>query len=262
MINPNQFGRSPFPASASQWMLVGLRGGAAPFDPSTITGLNLWLKADSLALSDGAAVSAWADSSGHGYAVTQATGANQPIYKSAIANGKPVLRFNGTTQRLESSTAGVIPSGTTAYTVFIVCALAATSSVYVPFATGPSASFATSMLFFNNTAQWTQRQVNAASGNVDVSDSISVVVGAFDVLTGDWNGSNIHLWRNGSFKGISGITTILNLGNYVSIGMDGPDGYLFPYNGDIAEVLVYNSALSTTDRQNVETYLRTKYGTP
>ena len=25
MINPNQLGRSPFPASASQWMLVGLR---------------------------------------------------------------------------------------------------------------------------------------------------------------------------------------------------------------------------------------------
>jgi hypothetical protein len=28
MINPNQLGRSPFPAHASQWMLVGLRGGA------------------------------------------------------------------------------------------------------------------------------------------------------------------------------------------------------------------------------------------
>jgi hypothetical protein len=30
MINPNKLGRSPFPASASQWMLVGLRGTVTP----------------------------------------------------------------------------------------------------------------------------------------------------------------------------------------------------------------------------------------
>jgi hypothetical protein len=31
-------------------------------------------------------------------------------------------------------------------------------------------------------------------------------------------------------------------------------------SGDIAEVLVYNSALSDADRQSVEAYLQTKYG--
>jgi hypothetical protein len=31
-------------------------------------------------------------------------------------------------------------------------------------------------------------------------------------------------------------------------------------NGDVAEVLVYNSALSDTDRQGIETYLQNKYG--
>jgi hypothetical protein len=35
MINPNKLGRSPFPASASQWMLVGLRG------PLVATGYSL-----------------------------------------------------------------------------------------------------------------------------------------------------------------------------------------------------------------------------
>jgi hypothetical protein len=34
------------------------------------------------------------------------------------------------------------------------------------------------------------------------------------------------------------------------------------YTGDIAEVLIYNSALSNTDRSNVEGYLKTKYATP
>ena len=37
-MNPNQLGRSPFPASASQWMLVGLRGAVIP--PSNVHLLN------------------------------------------------------------------------------------------------------------------------------------------------------------------------------------------------------------------------------
>ena len=64
-----------------------------PFDPSTITGCKLWLKADSLALSDGAAVSTWPDSSGLSNDATQATAGNKPIYKTSIVNGKPVVRF-------------------------------------------------------------------------------------------------------------------------------------------------------------------------
>jgi hypothetical protein len=37
MINPNKFGRSPFPASASQWMLVGLRA-AGPATGYSLSG--------------------------------------------------------------------------------------------------------------------------------------------------------------------------------------------------------------------------------
>ena len=38
-------------------------------------------------------------------------------------------------------------------------------------------------------------------------------------------------------------------------GIGGPD----PFNGDIAEVILYNTALSTTNRQTVENYLISKY---
>src|SRR5262245_37146172 len=60
-----------------------------PTTPDQITGLVGWWKADSLALSDGAAVTSWSDSSGTGNTATQATGGVQPIYKTNILNGKP-----------------------------------------------------------------------------------------------------------------------------------------------------------------------------
>jgi hypothetical protein len=57
---------------------------------------DLWLKADSLGLSDGDAVGTWTDSSGNGYDATQATGSAKPTYKTNITlAGKPVVRFDG-----------------------------------------------------------------------------------------------------------------------------------------------------------------------
>jgi hypothetical protein len=67
-------------------------GPVTPLDPSTVAGLKLWLKADSLALADGAAVTTWTDSSGNG---NNATAVGAPVFKTNILNGKPVIRFVG-----------------------------------------------------------------------------------------------------------------------------------------------------------------------
>jgi hypothetical protein len=71
--------------------------GAGPSQtPDQIAGLKLWLKADSLSLSDGDPVSTWADSSGNGNDATQGTAGLRPLYKTNIVGGKPVVRFDGT----------------------------------------------------------------------------------------------------------------------------------------------------------------------
>lgn len=77
----------------------------APFSPDQVAGLALWLKADAGTSTtvDGAAVSQWDDQSGNARHVTQATGANQPVYKTAIVNGKPVVRFDGANDFLQAS---------------------------------------------------------------------------------------------------------------------------------------------------------------
>lgn len=59
-----------------------------------------WLDASQLVLADGDAVSPWSDVSGNGHDFTQSTTASKPTYKTAIQNGLPIVRFDGTNDAL------------------------------------------------------------------------------------------------------------------------------------------------------------------
>lgn len=63
------------------------------FDPKTISGLRIWLKADSLGLGNAMPVAIWSDSSGTGNSVSAGT---SPIYYSTtnLINNRPVVRFS------------------------------------------------------------------------------------------------------------------------------------------------------------------------
>jgi hypothetical protein len=66
--------------------------------PQTPGTLVEWLKADALSLSDGTSVSDWTASVGND---ATAGGVAQPTFKLNIQNGKPVVRFNGTTNNMQ-----------------------------------------------------------------------------------------------------------------------------------------------------------------
>ena len=59
------------------------------------TGLLAWHKSSTLNLSNGAGVATWADSSGRGNDLTQATGGNQPLYTTNVFGTIPSVRFDG-----------------------------------------------------------------------------------------------------------------------------------------------------------------------
>src|ERR671913_280317 len=81
---------------------------AGPLEtPQTIPNLGIWLDATKITgLAGGAAVSQWDDASGNGNHATQATGTAQPSYQTAVQNGLPVVRFDGTSDFLSLATAG------------------------------------------------------------------------------------------------------------------------------------------------------------
>lgn len=80
-----------------------------PFDPSSLSGLQLWVTTrDASTLPsalDNSAQSTWNDKSLNAYSFQQATGANQPIYHSSGfgTNSLPYLHLNGTTQYMQTT---------------------------------------------------------------------------------------------------------------------------------------------------------------
>ena len=72
---------------------ISIGGGNNALIP-TISGVNSFFSAQSLSLSNGAAVSAWNDLSGAGHNAAQATSGNQPTYSAATGpNSMPVVQF-------------------------------------------------------------------------------------------------------------------------------------------------------------------------
>lgn len=240
---------------------VGGGGGSGGFDPTTFAGLQLWLKADALALSDGDTVGTWIDSSGAG---NNGTGSGTPIYKTGIVNSKPVVRFGGSTQHV---TTPYLPTGQ--ISVFCV---------------GKWAVLTTNILTMLGSAQVVGGSPSGGFvitnyGSGSPYNTILLQTG----LGGTWNDgtsgtggtltTNFHLLElviaAGSTKLYLDTVNIINDAthgaingvNFLWLGGNPTDQSDYHYlNGDIAEVLCYNSALSDANRASVKGYLIAKYG--
>lgn len=211
----------------------------APFtDPSSISGLVLWLKADALALADGTAVSSWTDSSGLSNHATQATGTKQPIFKTGILNGKAVLRFDASDDGLVTALAVASP-----FSVFTVYNCSTTSGQRRAIQ-GASPS------------NWLIGPYSGAhklyNGSFINGPAITAGVFVRAAALVDASGSTFRvnaatIGSNTSAQGI-GTLTLAASGYFVE-----------PLAGDIAEVVVYNRKLTTEETTSIEGWLATKY---
>lgn len=216
------------------------------FSPLDIAGCVLWLDAANGALNDlnapasnGELVVVWQDQSGSGNDATQATVAQQPQWLATIVNGRPVLRFDAADDGLVTPLTLAVPC-----TVFVVYA-------------------------FNGTLSETRRAVQGSNNWLlgpyalthDFHDGgfaggPPVATGVFVAQAAWQDGAQSLNWVNGNFVGnpIGGGAGpgLLSLG---AVGT-----FAEPLNGDVAEVIVYDSALSGGDMANVWAYLASKYG--
>lgn len=208
------------------------------FDPSSIAGLKLWLKADSLALSDGDPISTWPDSSGNGFDAT-AAGTLRPTYKTAIQNGLPVARYAG--GQVMDITAVV--SGQPC-TIFFVAKDTLGGSHFIDGSGGGRITAGINGLGFPN--------MFAGSFVDGATESRS----AFHVFTYIFNGASSSIYRDGILDASGNAGTAG--GSVILFGGDGGGSNL---TGDIAESLGYDTAL-TGNRGSVEVYLKNKWATP
>jgi hypothetical protein len=206
-----------------------------------------WFKADSLSLADNASVSTWPDSSALGSTLTPLTTA--PIFKTAIINSLPVVRFDGSSSAMVSTLFPAIPQP---LTIFVVAKQITTG---------------TQTLVSDRDGGATPFSAYITSGGQPRGYDGGFTPPGPTVTT-----TNPHVYEwvfNGgsSRTGADGVVATTpqsggqtGLGGGITIGANGavsPGEY---FNGDIAEVLVYSGELSTADCSLVRAALGTKYG--
>jgi hypothetical protein len=242
-------------------------------NPTSIAGLQCWLdgadastlfdatSGGSLVAADGG-VARWEDKSGNARHATQGTAGSRPLRKTAIINGRDALRFDGSDDRLVLPTSAVnfgasdfeiflVGRGNASYNSFLVCSDASSGSAYV-----------LRMMVESARLQATMRTIEAT---LDISGASSSYTSQSLVLFGlRRSSSTFTATRNGtSFGTASNGSPMASTTQVAAIGAwaEGPPtAYYFHLNGDIAEIVIYHSALSAAHRTLVESYLALKWG--
>lgn len=221
-------------------------------EPDDIAGLTVWLKADALGLASGANVTTWTDSSSNG---NDAAGTVAPTFNEVVLNGYPGVNYNGS-QYSDLSSFTLDPS-VSSYTVLTVFRTTTggnrtvltnlnppgTGQVQLGFRLGCAGGQITNLI--DATPQ--------CSGNVYTSN-------AWEAYTVHWNqgGPTLNQYSFGT-NALTSIPAASGGGGAWRIGAN-KTGTTWFLNGDIPELVVYNTALSATDRQAIECYLYGKYG--
>lgn len=254
---------------------AGLLSRFQPLDPLTIPGLTGWWDASDGgtlfdANSGGSATTAdgdvgrWEDKSGNGRHFTQATAADRPRRKTAIQNGLDVVRFDGASEFMSLGVSLGSLIAAEAGTVFIVAKAAAVAS--------NETDVWDNQTVLNDTGLWHGFFALKSDNTVwsysydassDPSVSRSYTAGNWAILATWHDGANLSARINQGTATSAALATRQQLSNTVTLGTTNDvseGGYTAKFfDGDVAEILTSNQALSGADRQRVESYLADKW---
>ena len=205
-----------------------------PPDPVKLPGLVGWWAADTLNLVDGSSVSSWPDLSDLGHNLVPVT-VGAPLYKTNVINGLSVTRFDGVDDVLNAL-------ALTSYRhIFVVAKYRL--PVFADY-DGLVGSVSTLVLtaYADNTVWYPYEQSTTTYhfNGVEAVGNWPGPMAQFAVMsiarhTGSWAAGAFQV---GQDRNIAGRT----------------------WDGDVAEVVVYDRVLSTEERQQVEAYLQDKWG--
>lgn len=226
-------------------------GSSAPFVPTDISGLSLWLKADDAAtvIDTAGAVDQWNDKSGNGNNVT-ATLTQRPTTGTRTLNSKNALNFDGANNVL------ICPSGLFAVpngpnTVFFAYASDNTGPAIQSLLIGTTVGLGTRyQLNYTTTALGVQNRStsNLATTMADARSTASKIAGFRR------SGVNITPFING-VQGTPGTNSENFTASFMNIGAPDAAASVNELDGIIGEILIYDSALSDADMNRVGDYL-------
>jgi len=258
------------------WVVgMGPAAFAGPIAPNEIAGLQAWYRAEGITASGTPLqVSAWNDSSGLGRNMTQTNAAYRPTLTWDSVYGFPVVRFDGTDDYLLAGDVE-LHSNTTGLTVIgvvrpqTVNPSAWTSSVILSkfvYAAGGRA--------WRLGVDWWDVQPDPnqyqSAYQLTFPSSADPIAQQWNIVIGSWTpgvataGYTIPMSGPNAFQEIyagaasSTAASIADTSSQVTLGADA-QGTNHRFNGDVVEVVVYNRALTQSERQGLAEYFRQKY---
>lgn len=224
------------------------------FSPLNIAGLALWLDANKGVHLTGSNVDQWDDQSGNGIVFTQSPDTNDVTFAPGGINGHPALLFNNAAL-ITASLGPALPMSI--FAVLNITTSGADEQCVIGCNGNLSALFCDRNL--NRRVGWWNGTGDTNTDNPAYTDGVSFLC---ELINDGIAAPSIFT------NGVSQICSVPNTNHFglnagpMVVGMADSVGGFKPLNGYIGEILVYNSAVSTSNRQAIESYLRSKWGTP
>lgn len=211
--------------------------------------LRLWLKADRAEANNGQPVLSVKNATDDliDFAQVTTTPNLAPTFITNAINNMPALRFDGIDDFLTSTTTSI--HTTNGLSIIVVGKTSNTESA--------NQTYISKFNITNKEWRLQNDEFNVVNDTLNFSNNNT----NFNILSTLWEPSSPQLSlaiNNNSPSIATGATTIATTNEPIIVGANnqGSTGFL---NGDIAEILVYNKKLTTTELDKVRTYMNNKY---
>lgn len=231
-------------------------GAPAPWTPANLANLFAWYDPSDLSTITevSGAVSQYDDKSGNNYHLKQATAADQPSTGVNTLNGLNVITFGGGSEKL--FTDFNIPTQT-ASSILMVARASATNQTIFGFLQDGNTMYRLSQIFslsgYINVYDDNIAPKNANGGALQANTYVLLTA------TSQINGDVTMQVNNATPATTTTGTTSFNVNSFV-MGSLGSAGSTFALIGDVAEVIVTNDVIGSTDKTDAKNYLATKWG--
>lgn len=238
-----------------------------PFNPISPTNLLMWYDgADTSSLTlSGSTITVWNDKSGNGNHLTVAVGPTRTATSSNPAGWD--VSFDGSTQYIRSN-ALAVTNGTNTMTVFIVVKNTTSGTlgrIIAGITSGPETTETGAFRFANGGTNSIAITKGSLTGTQD-GTTYTISSNVFHIITITWNGAtNSPVFVDGSlnntYSANSNTTfSFTRFGFGASLGTSPSFTPATFWTGSLNEVIIYRSALSTTQRRQMEGHLAWKWG--
>ncbi len=246
---------------------INLLGQFGPGGIGTLVSNGLWLRADNISLSDGAAVTSWPDASNYGNNAANGTPAEQPTFNSpGNINGRPTISFDGGDQLIVPDNAILDgTAGITYYTIVRPTGLSGAPRGIL----GKRITFTVSTeyaytYFFHGS---NRLNLDIHTQNNRFNTGATTYANGTNYMPGFiYDGTLAAAQRSKMYEAGTMVvqstessTTLPNSNQPLCLGALNVN-YGTYYIGEMAEVCQWNYALNTAERIIVENYLGAKYG--